>query len=217
MERSELLALPVFDGIRAENLPKMLDCLGCYEKHYRKNEMIMLEEETVRRIGVVLSGTVHMIKEDIDGGKSLMMTIRPGELFGESFACASQLSARVSFVAAAPCAVLFLPFHKVIHSCTLACTFHHRLIENMLRLLSEKNQRLMDKVAIISQRTLRDKILAYLRTEADYQQCRRFTIPLGRVELSEYLGVNRSALTRELAQMREEGLIDFEKNTFILR
>ena len=139
------------------------------------------------------------------------------ELFGESFACASQLSARVSFVAAAPCAVLFLPFHKVIHSCTLACTFHHRLIENMLRLLSEKNQRLMDKVAIISQRTLRDKILAYLRTEADYQQSRRFTIPLGRVELSEYLGVNRSALTRELAQMREEGLIDFEKNTFILR
>ena len=111
--------------------------------------MIMLEEETVRRIGVVLSGTVHMIKEDIDGGKSLMVTIRPGELFGESFACASQLSARVSFVAAAPCAVLFLPFHKVIHSCTLACTFHHRLIENMLRLLSEKNQRLMDKVAII--------------------------------------------------------------------
>lgn len=80
MERSELLALPVFDGIRAENLPKMLDCLGCYEKHYRKNEMIMLEEETVRRIGVVLSGTVHMIKEDIDGGKSLMVTIRPGEL-----------------------------------------------------------------------------------------------------------------------------------------
>ena len=76
MERSELLALPVFDGIRAENLPKMLDCLGCYEKHYRKNEMIMLEEETVRRIGVVLSGTVHMIKEDIDGGKSLMVTIR---------------------------------------------------------------------------------------------------------------------------------------------
>ena len=47
MERSELLTLPVFDGIRAENLPKMLDCLGCYEKHYRKNEMIMLEEETV--------------------------------------------------------------------------------------------------------------------------------------------------------------------------
>ena len=87
----------------------------------------------------------------------------------------------------------------------------------MLRLLSEKNQRLMDKVAIISQRTLRDKILAYLRTEADYQQSRRFTIPLGRVELSEYLGVNRSALTRELAQMREEVLIDFEKNTFILR
>ena len=212
-----LKALPIFEGIHEEDLLKMLDCLGGYEKKFHKNEMIILEEETIRTIGVVLAGTVHMVKEDIDGNKALLVSIAQGELFGESFACASQLAAKVSFLAATPCQVLFLPFHKVIHSCTLACTFHHRLIENMVRLLSEKNQQLMDKAAIVSQRTLREKILAYLRTQSEYQQSRCFTIPLGRVALSEYLCADRSALSRELSQMREDGLIDFDRNTFTLK
>lgn len=106
-----------------------------------------------------------MVKEDIDGGKSLLVSIGDGELFGESFACGSQLHARVSFVAATPCTILFLPFHKVLHSCTLSCVFHHRLIENMVRLISEKNQRLMDKASIVSQKTLREKSLPICATK----------------------------------------------------
>lgn len=213
----ELTALPLFAGIREEDLPKMLDCLGATTRHFKKNEIIILEDETVHTIGTPLSGTVHMVKEDIDGGKSLLVSIGNGELFGESFACGSQLHARVSFVAATPCTILFLPFHKVLYSCTLSCVFHHRLIENMVRLISEKNQRLMDKASIVSQKTLREKILAYLRNEAERQGSQRFTIPLGRVALADYLCADRSALTRELSLMRNEGLIDYEKNTFILR
>lgn len=212
-----LKKLPLFDGIREDDLPKMLDCLGGTVRQFKKNEIIILEDETIHVIGTPLSGTVHMIKEDIDGGKTLLVSIGEGELFGESFACGSQLHACVSFVAATPCTILFLPFHKVIHSCTLSCVFHHHLIENMVRLISEKNQRLMIKAAIISQKTLREKILAYLRNEAERQNSRRFTIPLGRVALAEYLCADRSALTRELSLMRDEGLIDYEKNTFILR
>lgn len=87
----------------------------------------------------------------------------------------------------------------------------------MVRLISEKNQRLMDKASIVSQKTLREKILAYLRNEAERQGSQRFTIPLGRVALADYLCADRSALTRELSLMRNEGLIDYEKNTFILR
>ena len=87
----------------------------------------------------------------------------------------------------------------------------------MVRLISEKNQRLMDKASIVSQKTLREKTLAYLRNEAERQGSQRFTISLGRVALADYLCADRSALTRELSLMRNEGLIDYEKNTFILR
>lgn len=211
-----LSEFPLFYGVRREDIPKMLQCLGCYEKQYPKDTFIYLESHTVRNVGLILSGCVHMIKEDFEGNKTLLVSMRRGEVFGESFSCGSRLDSRVSFVAAAPCSILFLPFHKLLHTCKLTCTFHHRLVENMVRLISDKNVLLMQKIDIVSRRTLREKILAYLRLQAELQQSSRFTIPLGRLALADYLCADRSALTRELANMKRDGLLDYDKNTFIL-
>ena len=72
----------------------------------------------------------------------------------------------------------------------------------------------MQKVDVVSKRTIREKLLAYLSIQALQQDSRYFEIPFGRVELAEYLCVDRSALTRELAKMKDEGLIDYHKNAF---
>ena len=112
--------------------------------------------------------------------------------------------------------VLYLPFRKVLHSCNLSCIFHHRLIENMVTLIADKNWQLMEKVEVTSKKTLRDKILTYLSLQAQKNGSKYFEIPLGRIELAEYLCADRSAMTRELANMKEAGLIDYEKNTFRL-
>jgi len=98
----------------------------------------------------------------------------------------------------------------------MSCTFHHRLIENMVRLIGDKNVQLMQKIEIISKKTLRGKIMAYLQNQSLEQNSRQFTIPLGRLELAEYLCADRSALTRELSCMEKEGLIRYEKNHFQL-
>ena len=98
----------------------------------------------------------------------------------------------------------------------MTCTFHHRLIENMVRMIGDKNVQLMRKIEIISKKTLREKALAYLRLQAEAQQSQRITVPLGRVELADYLCANRSALTRELAAMKQDGILDYDKNTFVL-
>ena len=174
------------------------------------------EGNKVRSVGIVLSGTVHMVKEDAEGYQTLLVVMKENELFGESFSCGSHLNTHVSFLAATPCTVLFLPFHKVIHSCKMCCSFHHRMIENMIQLIGDKNVQLMHKIEIISKKTLREKILAYLWQQALEQNRRQFTIPLGRLELAEYLCADRSALTRELSYMQRDGLIIYEKNTFQL-
>ena len=96
----------------------------------------------------------------------------------------------------------------------MACEFHHRLIKNMVSIIADKNRDLMRKVEVVSKRTIREKLLAYLSIQAQVQQSRYFEIPLGRLELAEYLCVDRSALTRELAKMKDEGLIDYDKNCF---
>lgn len=210
----KLTSLPLFYGIKKENLPTMLTCLGSFQKKYKKDEIILLESNEVRSIGIILSGTVHMVKQDIEGYQTLLVVMKTGEIFGESFSCGSYLNARVSFFAATPCTVLFLPFYKVIHSCNMTCAFHHHLIENMVKLIGDKNVQLMQKIEIISKKTLREKITAYLHNEALEQNSKRFTVSLGRLELAQYLCADRSALTRELSCMQKDGLITYHKNTF---
>lgn len=208
--------LPLFSGIQPEDLPAMLSCLGCFQKSYQKDEILLLESCEVRHVGVVLAGMVWMVQEDDAGNRTLLAEMRRGELFGESFSCGSRSDACVSFLAGSACTVLFLPFQRVLHSCHLTCTFHHRLIENMVFLLSNKNIQLMQKIQVVSQKTLRKKILAYLHQQAAAQSSCRFTIPFGRMELAEYLCADRCALTRELAAMQRDGLILYNKNTFQL-
>ena len=176
-------------------------------------KLSFLESNEVRSVGIILSGIVHMVKEDSEGYQTLLVAMKDGELFGESFSCGSHLNAHVSFFAAAPCTVLFLPFHKIIHSCKMSCTFHHRLIENMVQLIGDKNVQLMHKIEVISKKTLREKILTYLQQQALDQDSRQFTIPLSRLELAKYLCARpqRESLTRELSYMQKDGLISYEK------
>ena len=104
-----------------------------------------------------------------------------------------------------------------MHTCTNACTFHHRLIENMVQLIADKNLELMKKTEVVTKKTLREKVLAYLSQQAQQTGSEYFEIPLGRIELAEYLCADRSALTRELNTMKAEGILDFDKNMFRLK
>ena len=110
--------------------------------------------------------------------------------------------------------MLFVSAWNVIHCCPSQCTFHEQLTRNMFDILGQRSIRLMERIEISSKPSLREKILAYLSMQAQKQDSRYITLPLGRIELANYIGANRSALTRELASMREDGLIDYDKNTF---
>lgn len=204
----------LFSGVAREDIGHMLQCLGAYEKTYQKSEFLLLSEETVNCIGIILKGRVHMVKEDLWGNSTILTALQPLEIFGESFACGSSKKSTVSFQAAEATDVLFLQFHKVMRTCSKVCSFHQQLIENMVSIIADKNVLLMEKIEITSKKTIREKIFAYLVNQAQKKNSNYITIPMGRLELAEYLCVDRSALTRELNAMRDQGFIDFDKNTF---
>lgn len=208
------LQSPLFAGIDAADFEGMLGCIGYHVKTYQKGEIIALEEENINHVGVVMEGSVDMLKEDIWGNRTMLVRTYPQDIFGETFACGEDSLSVVTFAAAENCRVLFLSFCRVMHTCTHACQFHQTLIENMVRLIARKNRELMRKVEVVSKKTLREKILAYLSVQSQSQGSRRFELPLGRVEWAEYLNADRSALTRELAKMKDEGIIDYHKNSF---
>lgn len=205
---------PLFAGINVEDRKAMLGCIGYHIGTFRKGDIVAFEEENMKHIGIVLTGSVDMIKEDLWGNKTLLIRSYRDDVFGETFACGSDNLSVVTFMVSEDAKILFLPFDRVMHSCTMACRFHHQLIENMVHIIANKNRDLMRKVEVVSKRTIREKLLAYLSIQAQIHQSRHFEIPLGRIELAEYLCVDRSALTRELAKMKEDGLIDYDRNCF---
>lgn len=205
---------PLFDGIRPEDRTTMLGCIGYHFGTFRKGDIVVFEGENLRHIGIILSGSVDMVKEDLWGNKTMLLRMHGNDLFGETFACGQDNLSVVSFLVSEDAQILFMPFDRVMNSCTMACVFHHRLVENMVRIIAGKNRDLMRKLEVVSKRTIREKLLAYLSIQAQTQNSRYIEIPLGRVELAEYLCVDRSALTRELVKMKEDGLIDYDRNCF---
>ncbi len=205
---------PLFDGIAPEDRKTMLDCTGYHIGTFRKGDIVAFEEENIKHIGILLSGAVDMVKEDLWGNKTMLVRMQKDELFGETFACGEDNLSVVTFMVSEDAKILFIPFDRVMHSCTMACVFHHRLIQNMVHIIANKNRDLMRKVEVVSKRSIREKLLTYLSIQAQAKKSRYFEIPLGRVELAEYLCVDRSALTRELVKMKDDGLIDYDKNCF---
>ena len=210
----QMMNSPLFQGIAQEDLLGVMTCVGAHIKSYEKGAFIHLQDDQIRSVGVVLSGSVEMIREDIWGNKALLLRMQPGALFGETFVCGGIHNKLVSFAAAERSVVLFVPFQRALTTCAQSCGFHRQLIENMVSAIAEKNWALMEKVDLISKKSLREKLCEYLTRRSEYAGSMSFTIPLGRVQLAEYLHADRSALTRELNRMADEGLIAFHRNRF---
>ncbi|MDO4566319.1 MAG: Crp/Fnr family transcriptional regulator [Oscillospiraceae bacterium] len=206
--------IPLFDGIAPRDVNAMLSCLGSFRRSVPKGTFLLLGEDEIRCVGVVLSGQVNMVKNDLAGNAVILAVVKPRELFGETFACGLRQAATVAFQAVCPSEVLFLPFTRVVNECSNSCAFHHRLIENMMRLIAEKNMRFIERAEITAQKTLREKILTYLSFQSEGRDGSYIVSPLGKREMAEYLCADRTALSRELSRMKAEGIIDFDKNTY---
>lgn len=206
---------PLFKGIGEKELNQMLPCLQAVNKPFTKGSFIILDEEEVQHVCMVLTGTIHMLKEDSSGSYTLLTTVHRGELFGESYSLNMQLS-HVSFRAAEDSMIMLFPLNKVIYTCDHTCPFHQRIIRNSFRMITEKNMHLISRLEILSKETLREKILCYLRHESQSQKTSHVQIRMNRTEMAAYLNCNRSAMSRELSKMQREGLLDIDKTVFTL-
>ena len=209
--------IDLFSSIADGELQVMLHCLDGHTRTYSKGEIIIMDHEKVQHVGIVLRGTVHMLKEDIWGNRSLLTYMNAGDMFGEIFAVQKEANAGATFVAASAAEILFLSTEHIVHNCPKHCACHHQLTQNMFDLIGKKSVSLMEKIEVSSKGSLREKLLAYLSLEAQKQGTRYLEIPLSRTDLAVYLGSNRSAMSRELHNMKDEGLIDYDRNTFVLK
>lgn len=207
---------PLFDGIAPENLSGMLGCLRSRMMPMKKGQTLLREGDSAESVGIVLSGAVQILREDYFGNRSIMGHIGPTQLFGESYAFAGTKTLPVSVVADSDGSVLLIDSCRISSCCANVCEFHNRMIENMLRLVATHNLMLHQKIYITSKRSTREKLMAYLLSQAKQHGSNRFTIPFDRQALADYLEVDRSGLSAEIGKLRKEGVLESEKNTFTL-
>ena len=206
----------LFRDISAEDVPGLLGCLGGRRVKAGKDQIILGEGDPATHVGIVLRGAVQMIREDYYGNRSIIAYIGPGEVFAESYACAGIASLPVSFVADEESEVLLVDCRRITVTCAQACEFHSRIIYNMLRLVAGKNLVFDQKIQVTSKRTTRDKLMAYLLFRAKISGSNSFYIPYARQELADYLEVDRSGLSAQISKLRQEGILESEKNHFRL-
>ena len=204
----------LFQGTRPEDAEAMLKCLEAREKQFQKDETIYYVGDRVSELGLVLSGSVLIENDDLWGNRSILDRIGPGQIFAETYACVPGEKLLVTVTAAEKTEVLFKKIKKILRVCTNACSFHARLIRNLLTLSAQKNLNLSRRIFHTSAKSIRGRLLSYLSWQAVKQGSREFDIPFNRQQLADYLGVDRSAMSAELGKMKREGLIQVDRSHF---
>ena len=207
----------LFSGVSEDELSAMLSCLAPREVSFPKGAFVLRAGDTARAIGLVLSGDVLVVQEDIWGNRNLRSKLGPGQTFAVAFACAPGSVLDVSVMAEGPVTVLFFDVRRILDICPSACGHHGRIVRNLLGELAEKDLRLGEKLTHMGQRTTRAKLLSYFSAEAQRAGSYEFDVPFSRQQLADYLAVDRSGLSLELGKLRREGLLDFHKSHFVLK
>ena len=150
----------LFEGIAGEDLPGMLSCLGAAVITVPKSSAVFSEGDPARYVGIVLAGAVQIVRDDCYSNRRILAQAGPGELFGESFACAGVVSLPVSIVATEDSKLLRIDCCRITRSCSNACEFHNQLILNLLQVVAAKNLNFHKKLEITAKRTTREKLMA---------------------------------------------------------
>lgn len=208
----KLTACPLFRGISESELPGLLERMEASARFYKKDETIFLEGAKADAVGIILSGAIHIIRENHGGNHSVIARIDTPRLFGEALAFAGTDHFPASVTAVCDSEIMLLSVRKMLD----ASKDDPRLIHNLLGIIAKKNLLLKEKIAILSLRTTKEKLMTYLSAQAETQGSRQFTIPYDRQGLADYLGVERSAMSAELGKLRAEGKIHFKRNYFEL-
>ena len=183
---------------------------------FSKGQHVIAPQQQVNQVGILVTGRIHIAHIFSDGTYSLInVLVRAGAVGADLIGTRSQLSPYHAISAAAS-QVFFLPSALFLRPGQLEERLRLQVLDRLLQVISDENIKKEYRLAILSQKGLRERIMTYLTMQAAKRRTNTFTIPFSREELASYLCVNRSALSHTLSLLQQEGMITFHKNNFIL-
>lgn len=205
-----------FRGITPDELAVMLDCIGRDVRSYRAGELVATEGEPMGALGVVLEGTVTVQKLRPTGDLVTMGSFGPGQTIGEVVLFSDRPRWPATVTAATPAALMFLPRDRIVGVCAQRCGMHQTLLFNLLGTLSNRALLLNRKVDYLATKSLRARVAMFILEQRKGDGL-LVQLPGNRNAIAEFLNVPRPSLSRELAQLKAEGLIDYHLDQVRIR
>ncbi|AET69128.1 cAMP-binding protein [Desulfosporosinus orientis DSM 765] len=206
---TKVLGVSLFAGMNGDSIEAMLNCLKPKISCFKKNDYIVTGGDPYESVGILLTGSATVSKENTSGNRIVMTLLNPGDIFGEIVAFSRLMTWPATVQAQETCEVLFLPRGKIVGDCERMCPWHKILVQNFLRIISERAMLLNKKVEYLTIKSMRGKISTYLLEHYNRTGSRKIVLPLNRNELADFLNVSRPSMSREMGKMRDEGIIDF--------
>lgn len=198
----------MFNGIQPRKYQEVLRCLNANVRKYPRNAHIVELGEQSHNTGVVLDGTMEELLYDENGNQVSICRFCSGEVFGAELACTGWTTSPVCLRAGSDCTVMLLDFSVLLSQHTLTCPCRMQVTANLMQDMAQQLLFFNTKVRILAQKRLRDRLKIYLQTlTPDSNGC--YSLSYTRTELADFLCVDRSALSRELCRMRDEGILNF--------
>ena len=215
-EMKLISASPLFAGLDEKEMHKVLSLLDACEAECDAGELLHMPGTVLERFTFVLSGQVQVYRDEPDGTRLLMASNGPGDSFGESL-CFLGNAAPVTIIASEKSRLLWLSMDPVKGSGQAGdAELLHMVTMRVMECFAKRALDMNDRIQVLSQRTLRKKVLTFLLQFDRRDPGKSFKLPLGREDMAVFLGCDRSALSRELALMKKDGMIDYYKNSFRL-
>ena len=206
----------LFSNIKSDDVPSVLKLIGAKVIEFKKDESIFREGEPVEVAGIILKGSAELRKEDYHGNRSLLQTLYTGQMFGEALCCTEAETLPVGIYAAENTIILFFDCKGIMEDSLIKSPYYSTVLKNLLHIIAQKNLILRSKINLLSKRTTREKIMAYLLSESKRAGRNEFQIPFDRQRLADFLGVERSAMSAEISKLRSDGVITANKNHFCI-
>lgn len=215
MELEILKKSMLFRNLTDEEIESVIGTMSPYKAKYAKRTVVAKDGDPFPKVGVILSGSVHLSHIDSNGNSNLMDVLGPGDTLGELNAV-GEYQLHVTITATAQTEILFLSVDQLLCKNVLTAPTQIRFLQNLTLAVAKKGQYLTRKLEDSIRRSTRERLQDYLSAQYHKAKSRTFAIPLNRQDLADFLFVDRSAMSNELCKRRDEGLLKFGKSRFEL-
>lgn len=189
------------------------NCVNVSKKVYTNKQLIISNFSTKKQIGFITYGKASIIKTDINGNTTIMRELKEDDIFSNLFFQHSE--DEIYIISNNETEVIFIDYYNILKNCNKGCPFHNNLVVTLFDLLIKDNRKQNEKIELLSQKTVRDKIIYFLKQRMNKDKA--FKVTTSYKAIAEYIVVDRSNLMRELNKLEKEGTIEKNKNTIIIK